>query len=190
MKNKKLNLVNDIDQALEERNKEEVKREKMGRKSLLTPELWKKLIGLFEKHFFIAIVAASADIYRGRIDKWQREQENFHSAVMHARNKWIKHQMQLLKQYAKDKKTKDWRALKYLLSIADIEYNDKKYLKELPGKASSQTLIININQKDLTQSKEEANKLIGSSSIVEEEIPLMLFEPEKTKAKKAKKAKS
>ncbi|MBA7532441.1 hypothetical protein ES705_24667 [subsurface metagenome] len=170
------------------KEQEPVKEEKKkpGRPTILTPELRDRLIKLFEEHFFIAIVAARSDIYRERIYEWQKEQEDFRIAVTHARNKWIEQQMELLREYAIDKREKDWRALKYLLSIADVEYNDKKFLREAPGKKDSTQITIIINRKDLETSKEEAIKVIGEGSTEEETISLIPFQTGK-KAKKGKK---
>ena len=165
----------------EGKKEEKEEKKKVGRPTILTPELRSKLIKLFEEHFFIAIVAASSDLYRQQIEEWEREQKDFHASVTHARGKWIKQQMILLDEYAIDKKTKDWRALKYKLSIADIEYNDKKYLKEAPGKRDSTTITINIDRKDLETSKEEAYKVIGESRLEEEQISLIPFKEEKEK---------
>jgi len=174
-------------------NKEEKKEKgKPGRPTIFTSELRAKLIKLFEENFFIAIVAASADVYRQQIEEWEREHKDFHANVTHARDKWIKQQMILLDQYAIDKKTKDWRALKYKLSIADVEYNDKKYLREVPGSRESPQITIIINRKDLETSKEEAYKIIGEGSHKEETISLITFKEEKKekKGEKRQKAKS
>jgi len=168
-----------------EEKKEEEKRGP-GRPTILTPELKAELIKLFEEHFFIAIVAASSDLYRQQIEEWEREQKDFHASVMHARDKWIKQQMKLLDEYAIDKKTKDWRALKYKLSIADVEYNDKKYLKEAPGSRETPTITIIINRRDLETSKQEAYKIIGESSHKEETISLLTFKEEKREKKHEK----
>lgn len=196
MKKKKIKLIDDdpnqskiINPILEKEEKKEEEKKKLGRPTIFTPELRAKLIKLFEKHFFIAIVAASADIYRERIYEWEREEEAFRIAITHARDKWIKQQMILLDKYAKDKKTKDWRALKYKLSIADVEYNDKKYLREAPGSRETPQITIIINRKDLETSKEEAYKIIGESSHKEETISLITFKEEK-KEKKGEKRKS
>ena len=154
---------------------------KVGRPTILTPELRSKLIKLFEEHFFIAVVAARSDIYRQQIEEWQRERKEFHASVTHARNKWIEQQLILLRNYAKDKREKDWRALKYLLSIADVEYNDKKFLREAPGKRDSTQITIIINRKDLETSKIEASKVIGEGRLEEEKISLIPFKEEKRK---------
>jgi len=165
-------------------SKKEEEREKIGhRPALLTPELKARLIKLFEKHFFIAIVVAKAGIYRQRIYEWERELEAFRTDVTHAQGKWIAQQMDLLRKYAKDKREKDWRALKYLLSIADAEYNDKKYLKEAPGSRETPTITIIINRRDLETSKQEAYKIIGESSHKEETISLLTFKEEKKEKK-------
>ena len=92
---------------------------------------------------------------------------------MHAQSKWIKNQLKLLQEYSIDKRTKDWRALKYLLSIADAEFNDKKFMRDTPaGKDTS--ITININHKELILAKMEANRLIGSSQ-KQESISLIPF---------------
>ena len=185
MKKKKINQSKIEDSKLVEKEEKEEKR-KVGRPTIFTPELRAKLIKLFEEHFFMAIVAAESDIYRQDIEKWMHEGKDFLLAITHAKDKWIQRQMILLNEYAKDKKTKDWRAQKYKLSIADIEYNDKKYLREEPGKQSSQITII-INRKDLETSKEEAYKVIGEGSHQEETISLIPFREEKKKKKEENK---
>ena len=172
-------------------NKEEEKEKgKPGRPTILTPELKAKLIKLFEENFFIAIVAASSDLYRQQIQEWEREQVDFHAAITHAQDKWIKQQMVLLDKYAKEKKTKDWRALKYKLSIADIEYNDKKYLREELGKRETPTITIIINRRDLETSKQEAYKIIGEAKHKEETISVLTFKEEKKEKKPGNRQKS
>jgi len=157
----------------------EKEKKKRGRPTIFTQELRAKLLKLFEKHFFVAIVAVEAGIYRRRVYEWRNEDEDFRNEVEHARGKWLAQQMKLLNEYAKDKKTKDWRAPKYLLSIADSEYNDKKYLREAPGKRDSTQINIIIDQRDLETSEEEADKIIGETKTEEEPISLSLFEEEK-----------
>ncbi|GAH71028.1 unnamed protein product, partial [marine sediment metagenome] len=105
--------------------------------------------------------------------------KDFNASVTHARDKWIEQQMKLLDEYAKDKREKDWRALKYKLSIADIEYNDKKYLREAPGKRDSTQITIIINRRDLETAEEEAVKIIGEGKTEEETISLIPFQKEK-----------
>jgi len=178
MKEKKLKLISDdpkqsklvVPQLNEVTSKE---KGKPGRPTLLTPELYKKLVKLFEKHFFIASVSACSGIYRESINIWRREQVDFSNAVTYAQDKWIKNQLKLLQEYSIDKRTKDWRALKYLLSIADAEFNDKKFMRDAPaGKDTS--ITININHKELILAKLEANRLIGSSQ-KQESISLIPF---------------
>ncbi len=188
----KLKLINDeksptpgqakkkINKELSNKSKE---REEKRTNTLLTPEVFSKLISLFEKHFFIGIVAAAADIYRQNIYNWRNAREDFDLAVTHAQDRWIKQQMELLDKYAKEKKTKDWRALKYKLSIADKEFNDKKWIREEAGERKLQQLIININQSDLTTSKVEAMRLIGSNRSEEETVSLKVFKTDKPKKK-------
>ena len=178
MKEKKLKLISDDPKQSKlivpgEENKGSKEKKKPGRPSLLTPELYKKLVKLFEKHFFIASVSASSGIYRESINIWRREQVDFSNAVTYAQDKWIKNQLKLLQEYSIDKRTKDWRALKYLLSIADAEFNDKKFMRDTPaGKDTS--ITININHKELILAKLEANRLIGSSQ-KQESISLIPF---------------
>ena len=189
----KLKLINDEKDPTLGRSKKKVnkevsnkskEREEKREKIILTPELFSKLIRSFKKHFFIGIVAASANIYRQNIYNWRNAREDFNDAVTHAQDGWIKHQMDLLDEYAKDKREKDWRALKYKLSIADKEFNDKKWIREEAGDRKVQALIININQSDLKTSKVEAMKLIGSSRLEEETVSLKVFEADKKKKDK------
>lgn len=191
MKKKKIKLINDDPtprRSEKEVNKsiKKVSKEKgePGRPSLLTPELFSKLVKLFEEHFFIAIVAANADIYRSRIYDWQNDREDFRNAITHAQDKWIAQEMDYLIKYAKSKKTKDWRAREYRLSIARAEYNPRKWMKEDAGRSQLQALIININQSDLKTSKIEAMKLIGSSKSEKETVSLKIFNVDKKEKKK------
>ena len=163
--------------------KEEKKKgkKKVGRPTILTPELRSKLIKLFEEHFFLWIVSAKAGIYKSRIIDWKREQEPFRDEVTYAQGLWIAHQMELLDKYAKDKREKDWRALKYKLSIADKEFNDKKYLRDEVGKRDSTQITIILDRRDLETSKIEASKVIGESKLEEERISLIPFKNEKRK---------
>jgi len=180
----------EIKEIEEKKEKKDKEKGKPGRPTILTPELRVKLIKLFEEHFFIAIVAAKAGIYRRRIYEWENEQEDFRTDVTHAQGKWIAQQMDLLRNYAKDKREKDWRALKYLLSIADAEFNDKKYLREAPGKRDSTQITIIIDRRDLETSKMEASKIIGEGKLEEEPISLIPFEEEKRGKKETKEAKN
>lgn len=191
--NNKIKLINDEKdptpgQSKRKKNKQvsikSKEREDRKDKILLTPELFSELIRLFKEHFFIGIVASSANIYRQYIYNWRNAREDFNLAVTHAQDGWIKQQVELLKKYAKDKREKDWRALKYLLSIADKEFNDKKWIRETAGEGQVQQLIININQSDLVTSKVEAMKLIGSNRSKEETISLKLFKTDKKKKEK------
>lgn len=184
----KLKLINDEPDPISGPGKSEVNKTnkevskekgKPGRPTLLTPELFSRLIRLFEDHFFIAIVAAKADIYNSRICDWQNEREDFRDAVAHAQDKWIAQEMDFLINFAKNKKKKDWRAREYRLSIARKEYNPRKWLREGVEKDRLQVINININQRDLTESRVEAMKVIGSSKAKQETVSLMLFNKEK-----------
>ena len=190
MKKKQIHQVKIKEDPRPKKEEEKKEKGKPGRPTILTPELRSRLIKLFEEHFFIAIVAARSDIYRYHIFEWIREQKDFNIAVTHARDKWIKQQMELLDKYAKDKREKDWRALKYKLSIADVEYNDKKFLREEPGKRESTQITIIINRKDLETSKIEASKIIGESKLEEEPVSLILFNEEKKEKRGEKRQKA
>ena len=159
----------------------EKEKRKPGRPTIFTQELRAKLIKLFEEHFFLWIVAAKAGIYKQRIIEWKREEESFRDDVTHAQGKWIAQQMKLLDKYAKDKREKDWRALKYKLSIADAEFSDKKFLREAPGKRDPTQITIIINRRDLETAEEEAVKIIGEGKAEEEPISLIPFQSEKRK---------
>ena len=169
---------------------EKEEKKKVGRPTIFTPELRSKLLKLFEEHFFIAIVAARSDVYKYHIFDWIREQKAFNIAVTHARDKWIEQQMKLLDEYAKDKREKDWRALKYKLSIADAEYNDKKFLRDELGKRDSTSITIIIDRRDLETSKEEAYKVIGEGKPEREKISLIPFKEEKRKKPEKSKGKA
>lgn len=172
-------IVNELIPGSEREKERSKEKRKQGRPSLLTPELREKLIRLFEDHFFIAIVAAKADIYKARIYEWERDREDFRNEVTHAQDKWTAHEMEELEKDAKDKRYKDWRARKYKLSISDAEYNDKKFLREAPGSGRMQSITIIINQKDLSTSKKQAYDLIGESKLEAETVSLITFESQK-----------
>lgn len=190
----KLKLMNDEPDPISEPGKSEVnkidKKEskekgKPGRPTLLTPELYSKLIKLFEDHFFIAIVAAKSNIYRSLIYAWQNEREEFQNAITHAQDKWIAQEMDYLIKYASNKKKKDWRAREYRLSIARREYNPRKWMKDDAQDDRRLNLTIIIGQKDLTTSKDEAMKLIGSGKAEPETVSLTLFNREKEEKKRS-----
>ena len=184
----KIELINDEETPGQEQKKNEINNDKSieektsKTKLQLTPELYTKLLKLFEKHFFIASVATKANIYRARIDDWRNSQPGFNDAITHARDKWLHNQMRLLNQYSQDKREKDWRALKYTLSIADKEYNDKKFMREDAKEGKSLRLAIVINQTDLKTSKIEALQLIGGTT-EPEAVSLQLFNIDKKKDK-------
>ena len=191
----KLKLINDEPKPLSVPGKKSIdiidKKEskekgKPGRPTLLTPELFSKLIKLFEEHFFIAIVAAKADIYRSLIYDWQNTREEFNNAITHAQDKFIAQEMDYLITYAKDKRKKDWRAREYRLSIARKEYNPRKWMKDDARDDKRLNLTIIISQKDLTTSKVEAMKTIGSSKAEPETVALTMFNQKEEKPGKAK----
>lgn len=159
---------------------DEQKRGKLGKATKLTPEIREKILKLYREHFFIAVVAKEIDIHRATLQKWEREQPGMLSDVTHAKETWLSNSLETLAQYATDKKTKDWRALKYLLSIADPDFNDKKWLKDEIGKTQLTQINITIAPEALKQSKEAADKLIGSKS-EPEKIELNLFRPKEGK---------
>ena len=148
-------------------------------KKELTPETQRKILKLFEKYYFIGIVSARANIYRSQIESWKTASQAFSLAISHAQDTYLSYNMKLLDRYALNKRESDWRAIKYKLSIADQDFNDKKFIKEDISRGNIRSVNIIINSKDLTISKTEALKTIGSNQSKPEAVSLQLFKQPK-----------
>jgi len=135
-------------------------------KKLIDSKMRSILLKLAEKYFFYDAVCAKAGIYRQRLNEELTRNKDFGHSFAYARHKFIAHHQQLLLQYAKDKREKDWRAEKYILTIADREYSERKYLTEAVANQDAKITMI-IDARQLEQAKKEGMKLIGSSSIAE-----------------------
>jgi len=153
--------LNNMKQSIEVPQKK-----KIGRPKVITEEKKEEILKVAEEVFFMQSIAAKVGVYRQRISQLVREDKDFASSLTHARDKWIQAKQALLEDYASNKKEKDWRALKYLLTIADREYSERKYLTEAVANQDAKITMI-IDARQLEQAKKEGMKLIGSSSIAE-----------------------
>lgn len=157
---------------------------KIGRPTKMTEAMQAILIKLAEELFFIRSVAGEAGISVDTIDRHLKDErfKPFASLYTHALNKFIAYHQRLLIQYSKDKKTKDWRAEKYILTIADKEYSERKYLTDA---VSNQDAKINmlINAEKLTLAVQEGSKMLKEVDITpsQEKIGLLPFNEKKIK---------
>ena len=168
----------------------------VGRPKLIDKVMERKLIKLAEEYFFIRSIVGKAGISKDTIERYLSDKENeaFATSFLHARDKWIAFHQDLLNQYAKDKKTKDWHAIKYLLTIADKEFSERKYLTEAVANQDAKILML-IKAEQLTiaskKGKEMLKTVINTPSQGEESISLLPFKPEDPKNKgKAKRQKN
>jgi len=190
-----------IDKALEAMKKSIIVKEdkpiekpKRGRPKVITEKKREEILRAAEEVFFVQSIAAKVGVYRERISQLVREDKAFASSLLHARDKWIAQKQALLEEYAKDKKTSDWRALKYLLTIADRDYSERKYLTEAVANQDAKIMML-IKAEQLTiaskQGKKMLEKVINADVQGQEEINLLPFKPEDPKNKgKAKTVKN
>ena len=163
-------------------------------KKLIDERMRSILLRLAEKYFFYDAICAKAGIYRQRLNEELRKNEDFGHSFAYARHRFIAHHQDLLLQYARDKREKDWRAEKYILTIADKEYSERKYLTEAVANQDAKILML-IKAEQLTiaskKGKEMLKTVINTPSQGEESISLLPFKPEDPKNKgKAKNVKN
>ena len=175
---------------------------KAGRPKLIDKAMEKRLIKLAEELFFIRSIAGEAGIsvdtiereLRGRSDENREFNEEFALSFVYAQNKFIAYHQRLMMKYAKDKKTKDWRAEAHILTLCDKEFSERKYLTEAVANQDAKILML-IKAEQLTIATKEGKgmleKVINTPSQGEEEVSLLPFKPEDPKNKgKAKKTKN
>jgi hypothetical protein len=160
------------------KDKELIVKGKGGRPSRLTPEVQARVIELTEEWFFARVVCAKADIDTGVLRDFERANPKFALALTHAKDKWIATQLDLLQTYAHDKKTSDWRAIEYLLSIADSEFSQRKYLTEAVANQDAKILML-IKAEQLFVAQAEGEKMLKAQQTKGvEDISLLPFVPE------------
>jgi len=158
---------------------------KIGRPTKMTDQMQKKVIKLTEELFFIRAIAGKAGVsvdtiereIRGRSDENRKGNEDFALSFMHAQNKFIAYHQRKMMQYAKDKRTKDWRAEAHILALTDKEYSERKYLTEAVANQDAK-IFMQINAEKLTIAQEEG-KIMLSGQNKSESISLRLFQPDK-----------
>jgi len=145
----------------------------MGRKSILTNELKQEILEAFKDLFFNVSVAGRVGVLEDTLASWISRSKEFASSVTHAKAQWIEQQQKDLQDWAQDKKTKDWRAKQYLLSIAKKEFSEKKYLAKAIADRESPRITMIFNAKDTTQAKKQAEKIIGSKDLTTDDISIL-----------------
>ena len=161
-------------------------KKKVGRPKVIDDKKKEEIIRVAEKVFFMQSIASRVGIYKQRINEELRRDEEFASALMHARDKWIDNKQALLEDYAYDKKEADWRAIKYLLTIADKEFSERKYLTEAVSNQEAKILML-IKAEKLTLASEEGKKMLETADIKgAEAISLKPFKVKKPKPETVK----
>jgi len=168
----------------------------VGRPIKMTEEMKAKVIELAEEYFFIRSIAGKAGISYKTLERYlsEKENEDFVLSFTHARDKWIADKQNKLETYATTKSVNDWRAMQYLLTIADKEYSERKYLTEAVANQDAKILML-IKAEKLTiaskQGKEMLETVITTPLQGQEAISLLPFKPEDPKNKgKAKTVKN
>ena len=187
--------MKDLNKAIEAMNKAVSNKEvidivpvkeekKAGRPKLIDKAMEVRLIRLAEEYFFIRSIAGKAGISKDTINRYLSEKENeeFATSFLHARDKWIAFHQDLLNKYAIDKKTKDWHAIKYLLTIADKEFSERKYLTEAVANQDAKILML-IKAEQLTIAGKKGKEMLKNVDIKGEEISLLPFKEEDPKNK-------
>ena len=153
---------------------------------LFNSKLRASLVKLGKKYFFNKTVCAYAGIWEQRLREELGRNEEFRLAFTHAQACWIATKQKELESYAKNKSTSDWRALKYLLTIADKEFSERKYLTEAVANQDAKILMM-IKAEQLTiasqKGQEMLKNVIDTPSQTEETISLLPFQPEDPKNK-------
>jgi len=144
---------------------------------LFNSKLRANLVRLAKKYFFYKTICAYAGIWEQRLVEEVGRNEDFRLAFTHARACWIATKQKELESYAKNKSTSDWRALQYLLTIADKEFSERKYLTEAVANQDAK-ILMQINAEKLTIAQEEG-KIMLSGQNKSESISLRLFQPDK-----------
>jgi len=154
------------------------------------------LLKLAEKYFFYDAVSAKAGIYRARLSEELSRNKPFEQSFAYARHKFIAYHQELLLKYARNKKEEDWRAEKYILTIADKEYSERKYLTDAVSNQDAKILLM-IKAEQLTLAQKAGMemlkdvKTVDTTEIQPEGISLLPFDTKEVKKsiKKGKKKK-
>ena len=167
----------------------------VGRPKLIDKVMEVKLIKLAEELFFIRSIAGEAGIDVKTIQRYleDKENEDFVLSFMRGRDRWIASKQKQLETFSENRST-DWKAMKYLLTIADKEFSERKYLTEAVANQDAKILML-IKAEQLTiaskKGKEMLKTVINTPSQGEESISLLPFKPEDPKNKgKAKRQKN
>ncbi|MCK4321963.1 hypothetical protein KAX08_05560 [candidate division WOR-3 bacterium] len=167
----------------------------VGRPKLIDKAMEVKLVRLAEELFFIRSIAGEAGIDVKTIQRYleDKENEDFVLSFMRGRDRWIASKQKQLETFSENRST-DWKAMKYLLTIADKEFSERKYLTEAVANQDAKILML-IKAEQLTiaskKGKEMLKTVINTPSQGEESISLLPFKPEDPKNKgKAKRQKN
>ena len=164
-------------------NNKVIEKRPVGRPTIWTEELRNKVLELAEEYFFIRSIAGKSGIAPVVIRDEMHRNKEFASLFLHAQNKFIAYHQEKLIEYAIDKREKDWRAEKYILTLCDREFSERKYLTEAVANQDAK-INLQINAEKLTIAQSQGMKLIGSNR--PEDMNLLPFDQKRTE-KKAKK---
>ena len=171
-------------------------KKQVGRPKLIDKIMERKLIKLAEELFFLRSIAGEAGISVDTIERHLKHEDykDFALSYAYAMNRFIACHQRLMMEYAKDKKTADWRAEAHILTLCDKEYSERKYLTEAVANQDAKILML-IKAEQLTiaskKGKEMLKTVINTPSQGEESISLLPFKPEDPKNKgKAKNVKN
>ena len=168
---------------------------KVGRPTLMTDQMQKKVIKLAEELFFIRAIAGEAGVSVDTIERYLKHEDYkpFTLAFAYAQNKFIAFHQRLLMQYSKDKKTKDWRAEAHILTLCDKEYSERKYLTDAVTNQDAK-IIMMIKAEQLNIAGQKGAKMLDNvvnTPLQDEPISLLPFKEEDPKNKgKPKKGKN
>ena len=192
------NAIKDMNKAVnkevvidKEVNHKPVEPKKVGRPTKMDKVMKDKVIDLAERYFFKRSICGKAGIAVDTLNDCLRDNNNFSSSFMHARDLWIAEKQNLLMTYAMDKegnKGRDWRAIKYLLTIADKEFSERKYLTEAVSNQEAKILML-IKAEKLTIASKQGEKMLESvidTPLQDETISLKPFKKPKPKNVKNK----
>ena len=171
-----------IDKPIEEALIEPYSRKHKTGVKLFNSRLRANLVRLAKKYFFYKTICAYAGIWERRLTEELSKNEEFRLAFTHAQAGWIADKQRLLEKYAIDKKESDWRAIKYLLTIADKEFSERKYLTDAVSNQDAK-ILMQINAEHLTIAQNQGKQMLSGIPTESETISLRPFVQETKKAK-------
>jgi len=164
---------------------------KVGRPTLMTEVMQKKVVRLAEELFFVRSIAGEAGIsvdtiereLRGRSDENREGNKEFALSFAYAQNKFIAYHQKKMMEYATNKREADWRAEAHILTLCDKEFSERKYLTEAVANQDAKILLL-IKAEQLliaSQAGKEMLKEVDITPLKAEKISLLPFNEVKVK---------